>query len=166
VAAETLPRTGGEAAVIAPTSGRVVIEKPYAVGAAIEIGTELASVVPPAGSTTDLASLQLAEAEAKVILEQAQRDRARAERLLTAGAVPARRAEEARSGEATALARFQAAQTRLAQFDATRSGDGRDSGVRRFIVRAPISGILAESSAINGANTEVGKILFRIVDIN
>jgi len=86
--------------------------------------------------------------------------------LLTAGAVPARRAEEARSGEATALARFQAAQTRLAQFDATRSGDGKDSGVRRFIVRAPISGILAESSAINGANTEVGKILFRIVDIN
>jgi RND family efflux transporter MFP subunit len=55
---------------------------------------------------------------------------------------------------------------RLRQFDATRSGDGADSGVKRFVVRAPISGILSESSAISGANTEVGKSLFRIVDIN
>ncbi len=166
VAAETLPRTGGEAVVIAPAAGRLAVERAYPVGSTIEIGTELASVIPPAGAATDLASLQLAEAEAKVALEQAQRDRARAERLLAAGAVPARRAEEARAVEATAQARLQAAQTRLAQFDATRSGDGKDSGVRRFAVRAPISGVLAESSAVNGANTEAGKPLFRLVDVN
>jgi len=127
---------------------------------------ELASILPPAGPTTDLASLELAEVEAKVSLEQAQRDRARAERLLTAGAVPARRVEEARAVEATAQARVQAAETRLIQFDATRSGDGTDAGVKRFVVRAPISGILAESSAISGASTDAGKILFRIVDID
>src|SRR6185436_3970535 len=121
---------------------------------------------PPAGPTTDVASLQLAETEAKVILEQAQRDRTRAERLLAAGAVPARRLEEARTVEATAQARLQAAQTRRSQFDATRSGDGTDTGVKRFVIRAPISGILAESNAISGANTEVGKVLFRIMDIN
>jgi len=166
VAAETLPRTGGEAAVIAPAGGRLIVEKAFAVGAQIEKGTELASILPPAGATTDTASLQLAEAEAKVSLDQAQRDRARAERLLAAGAVPARRAEEARAVEATAQARVQAAQTRLKQFDATRSGDGTDSGVKRFVVRAPISGILVESSAISGANTDPGKILFRIVDID
>ena len=166
VAAETLPRTGGEAAVTAPASGRLILEKSIAVGTAIEIGTELASILPPAGPATDTATLQLAETEAKVSLEQAQRDRARAERLLAAGAVPARRAEEARAVEATAQARLQAAQTRLMQFDATRSGDGADAGVKRFVVRAPISGILAESSAISGANTEAGKVLFRIVDIN
>jgi len=166
VAAETLPRTGGEVVVTAPAAGRLIVERTFAVGTTIEIGTELANIVPPAGSTTDTASLQLAETEAKVSLEQAQRDRARAERLLAAGAVPARRAEEARTVEATAQARLQAAQTRLAQFDATRSGDGKDSGVKRFVVRAPISGILAESSAISGPNTEVGKSLFRIVDIN
>lgn len=166
VAAETLPRTGGEAAVTAPAAGRLIVEKAFAVGTTIEIGTELAKIVPPAGFTTDTASLQLAETEAKVSLEQAQRDRARAERLLAAGAVPARRAEEARTVEATAQARLQAAQTRLAQFDATRSGDGTDTGVKRFVVRAPISGILAESTAISGANTEIGKTLFRIVDIN
>jgi len=166
VAAETLPRTGGEAVVTAPAAGRLIMDKTFAVGTTIEIGTELANIVPPAGSTTDTASLQLAETEAKVSLEQAQRDRARAERLLAAGAVPARRAEEARAVEATTQARLQAAQTRLQQFDATRSGDSKDAGVKRFVVRAPISGILAESSAISGANTEVGKSLFRIVDIN
>jgi RND family efflux transporter MFP subunit len=166
VAAETLPRTGGEAAVVAPAAGRLIVEKIFPVGTTIEVGMELASILPLAGPTTDLASLQLAETEAKVSLEQAQRDRARAERLLAAGAVPARRAEEARAVEATAQARVQAAQTRLVQFDATRSGDGTEAGVKRFVVRAPISGILAESSAISGANTEVGKVLFRIVDIN
>jgi RND family efflux transporter MFP subunit len=166
VAAETLPRTGGEAAVIAPAAGRLIVPGTFAVGTPIEIGTQMASIIPPAGPTTDLASLQLAETEAKVSLEQAQRDRARAERLLLAGAVPARRAEEARTIEATAQARLQAAQTRLAQFDATRSGDDSEAGVKRFAIRAPISGILAESSAISGANTEAGKILFRIVDIN
>jgi RND family efflux transporter MFP subunit len=166
VAAETLPRTGGEAAVIAPAGGRLIVEKTFAVGTPIEKGTELASILPPAGTTTDLASLQLAEAEAKVSLEQAQRDRGRAERLLAAGAVPARRAEEARTVEVTAQARLQAAQTRLAQFDATRSGDGADAGVKRFVVRAPIGGILAESAAISGANTDPGRILFRIVDID
>ena len=166
VAAETLPRTGGEALVTAPAAGRLIVDKTFAVGTTIEIGTELAKIVPPAGFTTDTASLQLAETEAKVSLEQAQRDRARAERLLAAGAVPARRAEEARTVEATAQARLQAAQTRLAQFDATRSGDGTDTGVKRFVVRAPISGILAESTAISGSNTEIGKTLFRIVDIN
>jgi RND family efflux transporter MFP subunit len=166
VAAETLPRTGGEAAVIAPTGGRLIVEKTFAVGTPIEKGAELASILPPAGATTDLASLQLAEAEAKVSLEQAQRDRARAERLLTAGAVPARRAEEARAVEATAQARLQAAQTRLMQFDSTRAGEGADAGVKRFVIRAPISGILAESTATNGANTDAGKTLFRIVDID
>jgi RND family efflux transporter MFP subunit len=166
VAAETLPRTGGEATVTAPASGLLIVDRPVAVGTTIEIGTELASILPPAGPTTDTASLQLAETEAKVSLEQAQRDRARAERLLAAGAVPARRAEEARSVEATAQARLQAAQTRLAQFDSTRTGDGKEAGVKRFTVRAPISGILAESNAISGANTEAGKTLFRIVDIN
>jgi membrane fusion protein, heavy metal efflux system len=166
VAAETLPRTGGEASVTAPAAGRLVLEKTFAVGTAIEKGTELASIVPPAGPAADLTSLQLAETEAKLSLEQAQRDRARTERLLAAGAIPARRAEEARTAEATALARVQAAETRIMQFNATRSADSVDAGMKRFTVRAPISGILAASDAISGANTDVGKVLFRIVDIN
>src|SRR5581483_730688 len=166
VAAETLPRAGGETAVIAPMAGRLIVEKAWPVGTAIRQGTEMASLVPPTSSASDLATLQLAEAEAKVALEQAQRDRARAERLLDAGAVPARRAEEARVAEATLQARLQAAQTRLAQYDATRTADGVEIGVKRFSIRAPISGILAASSAVGGANVEPGTVLFRIVDID
>ncbi len=96
VAAETLPRTGGEAAIIAPIGGRLVAERTFAVGTAVEKGVALASVVPPSGTLSDLAGLQLAESEAKIALEQAQRDRARAERLLAAGAVPARRGGRSR----------------------------------------------------------------------
>ena len=165
VAAETLPRTGGETTVIAPLAGRLVVENTFAVGTAIQRGAALASIVPPTTAVSDLASLQLAEAEAKVALEQASRDRARAERLLAAGAVPARRAEDARAVEATAQARLEAAQTRLAQYEATRTADGVETGVKRFFIRAPISGILTESNAVSGANVEPGTALFRIVDI-
>jgi RND family efflux transporter MFP subunit len=166
VPGETLPRTGGEAAVIASVAGRVVAGKTFAIGTSVEEGTELASIVPPTGAVIDPASLQLAENEAKIALDQAQRDRSRAERLLAAGAVPARRAEEARAVEATAQARLQAAQTRLAQYNATRSADGTDGGERRFLIRAPISGIISESKAVSGSNVEIGTVLFRVVDTN
>ena len=166
VGAEMLPRTGGEAAVIAPIAGRLVAERTFAVGTAVEKGAQLASIVPPSSTVSDLPSLQLAESEAKIALDQAQRDRARAERLLTAGAVPARRAEDARAVEATAQARLKTAQTRIAQYEATRSADGAEVGVKRFLIRAPISGIVSESSAISGANVEIGTVLFRIVDTN
>jgi RND family efflux transporter MFP subunit len=166
VAAETLPRTGGEASVIAPIAGRLIVEKTLSVGTAVQQGAELASMIPPTGTVSDLASLQLAEAEAKVAVEQAQRDRGRAERLLAVGAVPARRAEEARAVEATAQARLQAAQTRLAQYDATRTADGVEVGAKRFSIRAPISGILSESKAVSGANAELGTVLFRIIGID
>ena len=166
VAAETLPRTGGEAPVIAPIAGRLIVEKTLSVGTSVQKGDELASMIPPTPAVSDFASLQLAEAEAKVAVEQAQRDRSRAERLLAAGAVPGRRAEEARTVEATAQARLQAAQTRLAQYDATRTADGAEVGAKRFSIRAPISGILSESRAVGSANVEPGTILFRIVDID
>jgi len=166
VAAETLPRAGGEVVVIAPVAGRLVVEKALAAGTRVEQGAELASVLPPINAVSDLTSLQLAETEANVALEQAQRDRARAERLLAAGAVPARRAEEARTVEATARARLEAAQTRLAQYDATRSAGGAEVGAKRFSVRAPISGILTASNAVAGALVEPGTVLFRIVDID
>ena len=164
VPAETHPRAGGEAAVIAPIAGRVAVERTFPVGTGVEKDAPLASILPPTSAASDLASLQLAEAEAKVALEQAQRDRARAERLLVAGAVPARRAEDARSLEATVQARLQAARERLAQYEATRSADGAEAGGKRFLVRAPITGILSEVTAVHGANVEAGQPLFRIVD--
>ena len=164
VAAETLPSTGGEAAVIAPLAGRLVAERTFPVGTPIEKGKELAGIVPLTPAVADLTGLQLAEAELNVAVEQARRDSARAERLLASGAVPARRAEEARAVEATARARLLAAQARLAQYDAGRTANASEGGVRRVAVRAPISGIVSQSELISGSNVEAGKILARIID--
>lgn len=164
VPGETLPRTGGEVAVIAPVAGRVLAEKTFAIGTNVEKDVELAVIVPPTGAVSELPGFQLAASEAKIALGQAERDRARAERLVTAGAAPARRLEEARAAESTAQARLQAAQARLAQYEATSSGAGQESGSKRFIVRAPIGGVVTESSAIRGANVELGSVLLRIVD--
>jgi membrane fusion protein, heavy metal efflux system len=164
VAAETLPRTGGEATVSAPIGGRLLAEKVFAVGTLVTKGTEMASILPPTTAASDLPSLQLAESEAVVNLDLAQRDRQRTERLLAAGAIPARRADEARAVEANAKARLEAARTRLAQYDSSRSAEGGETGVRRFSVRAPITGIISEAKAIGGSNVEPGAILYRIVD--
>lgn len=166
VAAETLPRAGGEASVIAPIAGKLVVEKTLPVGTAVQKGESIASIIPPSGSISDLANLQLAEAEAKLAVEQAQHDRGRLERLLSDGAVPEKRVEEARAIEAAAQARLRAAQTRLAQYEATSAGDGLEVGAKRFSLRAPISGFLSESKAVSGANVERGTVLFHIIDIN
>jgi RND family efflux transporter MFP subunit len=77
--------------------------------------------------------------------------------------VPARRVEDARRALTSAEARLQAAQARLEQRDETlRSGGGAGSG-NAFVLRAPISGRIAEVSATLGASYEEGSPLFRIV---
>jgi RND family efflux transporter MFP subunit len=166
VAAETLPRTGGEARVIAPISGRLIVDRTYSIGTTVQKGTELASIVPPTASASDLAALQLAEAEAKAALEFSQKDHQRVERLLSAGAVPARRVDEAKLSEANAKARLEAAESRLAQYQTTRTAEGTDVRAQRFLLRAPISGVLAEANATSGANVEIGSVLFRIVNLD
>ena len=163
VSAETQPRTGGEVAVIAPLSGRIVAERTWTVGDTVEKDAELAGILPPRQPDADPASLQLAEAEATVLLDQARRDRARADDLLAAGAVSTKRAEDARTAEATAQARLKAAKARLANYETTRNAEagGRAS---RFVIRAPIGGVISESDLTSGSNAEAGKVLARIVD--
>jgi RND family efflux transporter MFP subunit len=52
----------------------------------------------------------------------------------------------------------------LGQYNETRYADGTDGGARRFLARAPISGIISESRAVSGMNVEIGTVLYRIVD--
>ena len=165
VAAETLPRVNGEATVTSPLTGRLNVERTLAPGSPVERGIELASVVPQTNAASELPTLQLDEAQAKVALEAAQRERARAERLVSAGATPARRLDEAKTVEASAQARLNGAQARIAQYEASRSAQGVETGTKRFSIRAPISGIVVDSQAISGSNIEMGKPLYRIVDI-
>lgn len=164
VPAEVRPRTGGEAEVTAPVAGRLAASSTIPpVGAAVQKGQVLARIIPRTPTPSDRAALELAVEEARTALNLAQRDRERAERLLAAGAVPAKRFDEAKAAETTAQARFNAAQTRLAQHESSRSAEGDAPNEGQFLLRAPIAGVIAASHGTPGASVEEGETLFRVV---
>ena len=99
----------------------------------------------------------------RLALALATRDRERAERLTSAGAAPGKRLDEARSTEEQAKSRLTAADASLAQYNAARAG-GTSAAEGLFIVRAPVSGVIAQRDAATGANVTTGHVLFRVVD--
>ena len=156
-------RPGGAADVVAPIDGRLTRVVEVALGASVFRGQELARLLPPPSAPADLPQLQRARAEAQTALALATRDRERAERLTSAGAAPAKRLDEARSTEEQAKARVTAAEASLAQYNAARAGGASDAE-GSFIVRAPVSGVIAQRDAATGANVTAGGVLFRVVD--
>lgn len=156
-------RPGGAADVVAPIDGRLTRVVEVALGASVSRGQELARLLPPPSAPADLPQLQRARAEAQTALALATRDRERAERLTSAGAAPAKRLDEARSIEEQAKARVTAAEASLAQYNAARAGGAADAE-GSFIVRAPVSGVIAQRDAATGANVTAGSVLFRVVD--
>lgn len=164
VPGEILPRAGGESAVSAPFDGRLVGAPPPTIGAKVSQGQVLASILPPTSTPSDLSAIELASNEAKLALQLVRRDRERAERLVEAGAAPAKRLEEARTAEATAEARLNAADIRLAQYEASSAADQNPRGVKLFSLRAPISGVISRIAAAPGANVKAGEIIIEIVD--
>jgi multidrug resistance efflux pump len=133
------------------------------VGRPVTRGQVLAQIAPPVNAPSDRTALEVAKTEAENSLAFARRDRERAQRLVEAGAVPARRLEEARLNETTIEIRLKAAESRLAQYEASRGAEA-DGGSRLFAVRAPMAGTIAESHAVSGANVRAGDVLFRIID--
>ena len=167
IAAEIEPRTGGQVEVVTPVTGRLAGDRaPRPIGARVTKGETLAEVVPNSGHGDDRPALELDVAEARDALELATATRARVDRLVTVGALPARRQLEARLAEQTAEARVTAATAHLAQLDATRSGEGNATSDTRFAVRSPIGGVVAESDATPGASVEQGSRLFRLVALD
>ncbi len=166
VPAEIIPRSGGEAEVTVPFDGRLVASALPTIGASVRQGQVLASILPPTSSPSELASLELARNEASLSLQLARKDRDRAERLVNAGAAPAKRLDESRTVEATAEARLKAAESRLAQYEASRSAEMITEGAKLFALRAPISGVIIETHAAPRANVEAGETLFKIVDVD
>lgn len=165
VPAEIVARAGGESEVTAPFSGRLVAANVPDVGTRVTKGQILGGLLPPTSMPSDLPTLDLALAEANAALDLAKKDAGRAQRLVAVGAVPQRRLDEARTVEATATARVDAAKARLSQYEETRSAEGETKRSRQFLLRAPIDGIIAEVHATPGANIEAGKPVFHILDI-
>ena len=91
------PLTGGDAIVGAPAAGRFVSRTLVTIGDRVSAGQEIGSIQPRLSEgVADRASLVAAEAEAESAVDAAKADLARAERLLSERAVPARRVEDAR----------------------------------------------------------------------
>jgi RND family efflux transporter MFP subunit len=157
------PLAGGEAIVAAPAAGRLIADVLLSIGARVQRGQVLARLEPRLTAGVDRATLVAELAEAQATLEAARVEQQRAEQLLAARAVPARRVEDARRALKVAEARLQAAEARLAQRDETlRIGGGAAAG-NAFALRAPIGGRLAEVMATLGASYDEGAPLFRIV---
>ena len=167
LAAEIEPRTGGQVDVTTPVAGRLAGDLPArAVGSHVVSGEPLAEIIPHSGHGEDRPALELDVAEARDALELARAGRTRVERLVEVGALPTRRQLEARVAEQTAEARVTAAEAHLTQLDSTRRDEGEGARDIRFVLRAPISGVVIESEATPGASVEEGARLFRLVALD
>jgi RND family efflux transporter MFP subunit len=110
--------------------------------------------------------LKLELVQAESALRLAQEDLARIERLASAGAVPQRRLAEAKAAHETAAARAKIAQEQLQHLELSRTGQGVGDVGERVMVRAPISGVVADASVTPGATVEEGQLLYRIVALD
>src|SRR5260370_30034869 len=139
VPAEVQPRAGGQGQVTAPLDGRLVEASAIPIGQSVSRGDVLARIAPPTTAPGDVAAVELAKAEAENALRFARRDRERAQRLVEAGAAPARRLEDARMTENASEVPDKAAEARLAHDESTREAEGQ-AGTKIFAARPPISG--------------------------
>ena len=157
------PRSGGRLVVTAPVAGRLLASvRMPSLGAQVQRGELLGEIVPHWAGSPDRTALQLAIDEAKVASEAAARQRQRAERLLAVGAVPERRLDDAKSEEAVALARFAAADQRMAHYEASRRDDPHKESLSSFSVRAHLDGAVTAVHATPGAHVEEGDVLLEL----
>ena len=160
------PRVGGSADVRAPTAGRLATGGGRAIGSTVSRGAALAELIVRNERLGEAPVLKLELAQAEAALRLAQGDLARIERLVDVGAVPQRRVAEARAAHETAAARVRIAEEQLRHLELSRTGQGTGEAGDRVVVRAPITGVVAESSVSTGATVEEGQLLYRIVALD
>lgn len=160
-----VPVAGREARLSASASGRVAFGETVPVpGLAVRKGQLLASISPRLAAGSDRPSLEaeMQASEAERLSAEAQL--ARAERLLADDAIPKRAFDDAGTRATVAGARAAASTARLAQYDASASGDPGAGVKGRFEIRSPLDGTLVSVEAAPGETVEEGKLLFSVVD--
>jgi len=160
------PRVGGSAEVRAPAPGRITSGAGRAIGTAVSRDSTLVELIVRNDRIGEARVLKLELAQAEAALRLAREDLARIERLVAAGAVPQRRLSEGRAAHETAAAHVKIAQEQLQHLELSRTGQGTGDPSERVLIRAPISGVVAESAATPGASVEEGHLLYRIVAID
>ena len=134
------------------TGGRVP-----APGMAVRAGQTIATISAQLGGGEDVASLDLAIAQARINVEAARREVGRTSRLYRAEAVAQRRVQEAQTALRLAQAELSAA---------TRRRSALGGGGPGVPLVAPISGQILSSALVRGASVEAGAELMRIGNPN
>ncbi|ANM30941.1 hypothetical protein ABI59_17195 [Acidobacteria bacterium Mor1] len=164
VPADVHARTGGDATLTAPVPGRIDPsgEVPHP-GARVRAGQVLAHILPRSDDLRDAAALRADV----VALEQerglAQREKERAERLVDARAVPARRLDQARADLASAEAGLEAARARWDRYRLLSDPQASDPD-GGYTIRAPFDGVVIEVSFAAGESVEQGQPLLQLID--
>lgn len=148
VSGEIVPAAGRVAEVSAPVSGLALagpnLSAPAA-GQRVVAGQSMAVLSP----TTQDNSY----AEARARVERLRREVERLQRLYDAEAIPEKRLIEARHDLEIAESALEAM-----------GGDGSNGNGYRFIVRAPISGVVQQRRFTPGQRVEAGESLFEIIN--
>jgi RND family efflux transporter MFP subunit len=160
------PRVGGSAEVRAPAAGRIATGGGRAIGSTVARGSTLAEIIVRNDRLGEAPVLKLEVAQAEAELRLARENQARLERLVAVGAAPQRRLAEAQTAYETAAARLEIAREQLQHLELSRTGQGSGDPAERVLVRAPISGVVAESSATPGATVEEGQLLYRVIALD
>lgn len=164
VPGEVVARPGGAADVTAPSDGRLVRVAELPPGAPVSQGQELARLLPPPSAPAELSQLLQLQAETTSALQAATRDRERAERLVAAGAAAQKRLDDARALEDQARARAAGVEARLALYRSARTAGTAPTEDGEYVLRSPVSGVVADRTATAGATVSQGAVLFRVVD--
>jgi RND family efflux transporter MFP subunit len=160
---EAHPRYVAE--VAAPAEGILMVPEDGlpVPGTRVRQGEILALVSPPLGSTAGWHTVEAELAEASNRLAHAEHEYARAVRLVEAGAVPARRLQEAALERDNATARLAAISKQADMFERLTAGES--FATPALPLRAPIDGIVAVVSVTAGEPVGHDRNLFRIVDL-
>ena len=161
------PRSGGRVTVAATLGGRLALStKLPVVGTRVARGQVVAAIIPPTSTPSDLATLEMASEEAKVKVQFTRQTRERLEKLLEAGAIPARRVAQAKADEAVAAAHLKGAQARLEQYEETRSAKHHGREAESFQIRSPLAGIVSAVYVTDGAHVEDAADLLEVVAVD
>ncbi len=159
--AETIPvmidvrfAPDAEAVITAPVAGIVRTGGTFpAPGSSVRQGQVLATIGAQLGEGVDVASLDLAIAQARIAIEAARRDLGRLQGLYRQEAVPLRRVQEAQTSLRIAEAQLAASSNRRSSL----AGGG--AGVP---IVSPISGLIVSSTLVRGASVPAGAELMRV----
>lgn len=150
-AGELVTPPGGLVQVSAPVAGLVRVDGPsLGPGDRVRAGQTLALIAPT--------SLDNSYVRTRADVVAAELEAERAERLFAAGAIPARRLEEARRNLAVAVAAFEA-------IGGVRGAAGQeDADPDHYRLRSPIDGVIAVRDVALGEQVEIGQRAFTIVN--